>query len=71
MISDASDPSGYTVRNPLLKQVALWGWVRLYEGPVGCGGTGLQGTPIPMDTQQVWYLDAVQLQYLESIEVKR
>jgi hypothetical protein len=71
MISSPSDPSGYAVRNTTLKQVAVWGWVRLYEGPVGCGGTDLQGTPIPMDTEQVWYIDAVQLQYLESIEVKR
>jgi len=71
MVSSPSDPSGYTVRNTFLKQAAVWGWVRYYEGPVGCGATDLQGTPMPMDTQQVWYLDAVQLQYLESIEVKR
>jgi hypothetical protein len=70
IIELSSDPSGYTVRNPLLKQVTVWGWVRLYEGPVGCGATDLQGTPIPMEPQQVWYIDAVQLQYLESIEVK-
>jgi hypothetical protein len=70
MISSPSDPSGFTVRNPLLKQVAVWGWVRLYEGLVGCGFTDSQGTPVPMDTQRVWYIDAVQLQYLESIEVR-
>jgi hypothetical protein len=70
MIESPSDPSGYAVRNTLLKQVTVWGWVRLYEGPVGCGATDLQRTPIPMDAQQVWYIDAVQLQYLESIEVK-
>jgi hypothetical protein len=52
---------GYNARNPLLKQVAVWGWVRLYEGQVGCGGGA---------NLQVWYIDAVQLQYLESIEVR-
>lgn len=71
MTSSPSDLNGYAVRDTMLKQVAVWGWVQLYEGPVGCGANDLQGTPIPVDTQQVWYIDAVQLQYLESIEVKR
>jgi hypothetical protein len=69
IISDPSDPlTGYAVRNTRMKQVAVWGWVRLYEGGVGCIPTDLQGTPIPPPTQRIWYIDAVKLQFLESIE---
>jgi hypothetical protein len=32
MISSPSDPSGYAIRNTILKQVTVWGWVRLYKG---------------------------------------
>ena len=51
------------------KKAAVWGWWRLYEGPIGCGSFDLQGTPIPMQNQKSWYLDAVKLQWLESIAV--
>jgi len=61
LIEAFPNSNGYNARNPLLKQVAVWGWVRLYEGQVGCGGEA---------NIQVWYIDAVQLQYLESIEVR-
>jgi hypothetical protein len=70
-ISMQSDPAtGHTITNPLIKKVAVWGWLRLYEGGVGCVFRDLQGTPIPKEIQRVWYVDAVKLQFLESIEVK-
>jgi hypothetical protein len=61
-----------TIRNTMEKKAAVWGWWRLYEDPIGCGQIDPQGTPIPptmMPNQQSWYLDAVKLQWLESIEV--
>ena len=61
-----------TIHNTMEKKAAVWGWWRLYEDPIGCGQIDLQGTPIPptsMPNQQSWYLDAVKLQWLESIEV--
>ena len=69
MISQPSDVNGRAMRSTLMKQAIVWGWWRLYEGPIGCGTTNLLGTPNPMQIQQTWYLDAVKLQYLESIEV--
>ena len=69
MISEPSDANGRVMRNTLMKQAIVWGWWRLYEGPIGCGFTNQLGTPNPMQIQQTWYLDAVELQYLESIEV--
>jgi hypothetical protein len=64
-----TDPRGYAVGDPYGKQMAVWGWWSRYEGPVGCTGSNGQGTPQPPDNQVVWYLNAVQLQFLESIEV--
>jgi hypothetical protein len=71
IISSPSGPDGRAVRNTMMKGVAVWGWLRLYEGPVGCQHMNAQGTPIPMETKRVWYVDAAQLQFLESIETAR
>ncbi len=70
-MSSPSGADGWAIRDTMLKKVPVWGWVRLYEGPVGCSGTNLEGTPIPLEIQQTWYIEAVQLQFLESIEVNR
>jgi hypothetical protein len=71
MINDPAGLDGRAIRDTLMKQVKIWGWVRLYEGPMGCGSTGSEGTPIPPETKQkVWYIDAVKLQFLESIEIE-
>jgi len=67
MLSLISNAEGYTIRNPYGKRVAVWGWWRLYTGPWGCPLKNALGTPEPF--QPHWYLDAVQLQFLESIEV--
>ena len=69
MVSDPTDLTGRAIRNTMMKQAVVWGWWRLYDGPLGCGSVNAQGTPIPPPNQQTWYLDAVKLQYLESIEV--
>ena len=53
-----------------IKQAAVWGWWRLYDGPIGCGEFDSRGTPIPpTQTTQSWYVDAVKFQWLESIAV--
>ena len=62
IISHTWDENGSMVSNPLNKLVAIWGWVRLYDGIVGCR---------PTDVKKVWYIDVVQLQFLERIEVNR
>lgn len=51
----------------LEKQAVVWGWWRLYDGPIGCGGFDSLGTPIPpTQSIQSWYVDAVKFQWLES-----
>ncbi len=61
-----SDEKGNTVRNPYWKEVVVRGWWRRHDKLWGCPETlGLAGIP------PHWYLDAVQLQFLESIEVVR
>jgi hypothetical protein len=71
MVDSPSDKYGYAIRNTHMKRVAIWGWVRLYEGGVGCQFQDALGTPAPLEAQKVWYIDAAQLQYLESIDVNR
>jgi hypothetical protein len=64
-----SDACGNTLKNPLEKKVALRGWVRLYNGPVDCVGYHENGTPVPLESKQVWYIEAMELQFLENIDV--
>ncbi len=66
--SSPTGPDGRFVRDIWNKKLAVRAWVRLYEGGVGCGYQNGQGTPEAKDTKRVWYLDAVQAQYLESVE---
>ena len=54
------------------KQLAVRGWVRLWEGALGCGYRNAQGTVIPQEpVKRVWYIEAVRAQYMESIEPQR
>jgi hypothetical protein len=69
IVSGPSDLFGRAIYNVMMKKAAVWGWWRLYEGPIGCESFDLQGTPIPIQNQKSWYLDAMKLQWLESIAV--
>ncbi len=46
--------------------ITLHGWLRRYDGPVGCPGLDAQGQP-----QYRWYFEAVQLDSTASIEWHR
>jgi hypothetical protein len=67
MVNDWSVMKGGIMYNTMMKKAAVWGWWKLYEGPIGCWPTDFQGTSTP--NRQSWYLDAVKLQWLESIKV--
>jgi hypothetical protein len=69
LLSSPSGPDGRAIRNTMKKKITVWGWVRLYDGPVGCPSTDLNGEPRPVATGQVWYIDAVKAQFLESVHV--
>jgi hypothetical protein len=69
LLDSPSGPDGRAIRNTMMKKIAVWGWVRLYVGPIGCPTTGTDGEPRPMETHRVWYIDAATAQFLESVEV--
>jgi hypothetical protein len=68
IVGGPSDVYGRAIYNVMMKKAAVWGWWRLYKGPIGCEAF-IQSTPKAMQNQQTWYLDAVNLQWLESIAV--
>jgi hypothetical protein len=53
--------------------ITLHGWLRRYDGPVGCPGFDQQGHSLldQMEQQHVWYFEAVQLDSTASIEWHR
>jgi hypothetical protein len=62
-----ANSEGYTIKNPYGKRVAVWGWWRLFKGQWGCPKMDASGNPVPAEPH--WYLDAIQIQFLEKIEV--
>jgi hypothetical protein len=54
-------------------QITLHGWLRRYDGPIGCVAFDQQGRSLldQMEQQQVWYFEAVQLESSAPITWRR